>query len=838
MMATVGGASARPGGGHLGRLWEVFRQEFTHNFRRPLFWVLILLVGYFSWELSQGQASMRSGDARVGGTKAWITSEFALAQLVIMMVSIIYSFFVSVAAGMSLVRDHDQKVGELLHSTRLTAGEYVWGKYLAVLASFLWVLATQLALAMLFNHVVPHGENRDSIGPFVLANYLKPALIFGVPMLACSVGVALAIGGLTRKPILVFVLPVMVLLFGAFFFWEWSPVWLSPAVNRALQFADLTGLRWINETWLNVDKGVDFYNRRPVGLDALIVTQRVACLLAGFAAVWLLQVRFAAELRGTRATRRLKRARLAVAAAEGVTRLEPAALAGLAMRSGTPGFWAGTLEVARVEWRELWTHPGLYLFVPMILIQVFGSVVDVGAFDTPLLNTPGILAVKNMNTLTLLVCMLILFYTTESLQREKSSGLASIHYATPLRTTSLLLGKCLTNTVLGLAVVLTTLVGCAIVLLIQGQVAFGLGPFALTWGLLLTPTFLLWTAFVCAAFAITGNRYGTYVLGFGAMALTGFFQARGKMSWTFNWDLWSAVRWSDISVFELDRVALVLNRAMALGLAVFFVALTVRLFTRREADATRLLHALRPRALGRAGLALLPFALLPLLCGAALAFLVHGGREGAVARKLQRDYWKKNVETWKGSKSPSLAAASLDLEFEPRKSWLRSNGEYTLVNHTLDTLAQIPVTGGLHWKNVSWRLDGAEAKPENRALLYVFTPRTPLRPGDRVRIGFRFEGRYPDGISKNGAGVEEYVLPSGVVVTGFSSTAIAPILGYRPEIGVEPEKNETDPREYPDDYWRKVLPAALPMFDGWCDTRIRVSGPADLQHNATGVRVS
>ena len=28
------------------------------------------------------------------------------------------------------------------------------------------------------------------------------------------------------------------------------------------------------ETWLLVDKGVDFYNRQPVGLDALIMAQR------------------------------------------------------------------------------------------------------------------------------------------------------------------------------------------------------------------------------------------------------------------------------------------------------------------------------------------------------------------------------------------------------------------------------------------------------------------------------------------------------------------------------------------------------------------------------------
>ena len=819
------------------RFFEVFREEFRHNLRRPLFWFMILLNGFFLWELAGGQASMGSGDARVGGTKAWITSEFAQAQLLIMMVSIIYTFFISVGAGMALIRDHDQKVVELLHSTRLTAGEYVWGKYAGLLGSFLWVLASQLALAMLFNHVMPHGENQDSIGPFVLMNYLKPTLIFAVPMLVLATGVSLAVGGLTRNGILVFVLPIGVLLFGAFFLWEWSPAWLALKWNRLLQFVDLAGLRWINETWLNVDKGVEYYNRRPVGLDTLIIAQRFVCLAVGLGSVALLQSRIAAQIRGASGAK-VRARNPAAPLADPVAALTPMPLASLAMRSGAPRLLDAALEVARVEWRELWKHPGLYLFIPMILIQVFGGVVQVGAFDTPLLQTSGNLAVSNMNTLTLLVCMLILFYTVESLQREKSSGLAPVLYATPIRTASMLLGKCLANTAVGVVVILTTMVGCAIVLAVQGRVGFDLGPFALSWGLLLIPTFLLWTAFVCASFAITGNRYGSYVIGLAAMSATGFLQARGKMNWAFNWDLWSAVRWSDISVFELDRPALVLNRILALTLAVFFVVLTVRLMERRERDATRLLHALRPQALFRAALALLPFAIVPLACGIALGYMVHDGREGGTARKLDRDYWKKNVNTWNNAKLPSLAGVTLDLEVDPPRGWMKSKGEYTVINRTSDTLYQVPVTTGKHWRNVTWTMDGKEAKPEDRARLYVFTPVRPLGPGDRMRIGFAFDAKFPNGVSKNGGGMMEYILPAGAVMTGFYQPTFGPIVGYSNTIGIEKDKNETDPRVYPADYWKQELPGALPMFEGWFPVAIRVTSPAAYQHNATGVLAS
>src|SRR6185503_13608521 len=132
------------------RVWEVFRQEFMHNLRRPLFWFLLLILAFFAMQLSKGNASIGSGDARVGGTKAWITSQFAISQLLIMLSAIVYSFFVSVGAGMSLIRDADWKVGELLHSTRLSPGEYVWGKYLAQLASFTAVLALHLAITVVF----------------------------------------------------------------------------------------------------------------------------------------------------------------------------------------------------------------------------------------------------------------------------------------------------------------------------------------------------------------------------------------------------------------------------------------------------------------------------------------------------------------------------------------------------------------------------------------------------------------------------------------------------------------------------------------------------------------
>ena len=815
---------------NFGRFFEVLRLELSHNVRRPLFWVQVLILLFLAQQLAAGNASIQSGDARVGGTKAWLTSEFANTQVLIVLVSALYVFFISVGAGMSLIKDDELRVGEVLRATRLTPAEYVWGKFMGVFLAYVGVLVLHVGGTIVCNHLLPHGANADSIGPFALGNYLRPTLIFALPSMFLFAGACFAVGALTKQPVLVFALPILVLIAGFSLLWEWSPEWLAPSVNRLLQFVDMTGLRWINEVYLKVDRGVDFYNHARVRLDGLMLAQRLFVLALGLGSVQLVVARLSARARVTGAQPKPKY-EPALPPAEAA---DPVPLHALGMRARATGFVADMLEVARTEFRLLGRHPGLYLFVPLILLQVFGGLVNTGAFDTPLLQTPGILAMGAMNTLTLLVSFVILFYTTESLQRERGCNIAPIAYSTPVRTAALLSGKALANALLGAAIVLAALVGCAIVLAIQGKVPFALGPFAIVWGLLLLPTFFLWTAFVAATYAITNNRFATYAIGFAVMAVSGWAQLRDKMSWAWNWNLWGATRWSDIAPFELDSVPLTLNRLVAVGLALFFIVLTLRFFARRERDATRTADRLRPGNLWRSVGSLAPWLAAPVTMIVVLSFMVHGGWQGKAARKKEHDYWKKNVLTYRDVPLPSIAGLDLGLTLDPKHRSLTSVGSYRLVNFTDAPLRAIPLTGGLGWKKVQWQMNGAKAEPENRAGLYVFHPEPPLAPGDTMSVHWSFTAQEPKGISKNGAGNMEFVLPSSTVLTGFDGANLAPQLGWLPDVGVREDENRADPREFADDFYAGTTRAGIPMAENWFDTHITVDAPPDLQVNATG----
>src|ERR1700730_3834677 len=163
------------------RLSLVWRLDLGQNARRPLFWILILIVGLTAYGLSQGNVRISSGDSTIGGQKAWITSEFASAQMLSIVVFLIYSFFITVVAGMAVIHDDELKVGELLHATSLRPGEYVWGKFFGVFTCFVVVLGIQLLAMMFFNHIFPNAKADEIRGPYAVINYLRPAVIFALP---------------------------------------------------------------------------------------------------------------------------------------------------------------------------------------------------------------------------------------------------------------------------------------------------------------------------------------------------------------------------------------------------------------------------------------------------------------------------------------------------------------------------------------------------------------------------------------------------------------------------------------------------------------------------------
>ncbi len=842
-MTGEAGGEGTSDAGAATRMWAVARRDLGHYFRSPLFWIWLAVVAFLAYSLSTGAMTISTGSTSVGGSKAWITSQFGVAKTVALGVVPFYAFFVSIAAGTSVMRDEDEwGVGALLHATPLRPREYVWGKFAAVAALTLLVLSAHAALSVFCNHVLPHGGDASHLGPLALGNYLIPFAVLGVPPLALLAGATFLVGERSRSRMLIYLFPVAILL-ATVFLWTWSPGWLPPTVNRALAWIDVTGVRWLEETYYAVDRGVEFYNTTPIDWRAGFVVSRTLLVLTGLgAAAWSAR-RFASGLGEGGDVDDVERAEVdgpgsppGSPAAEGAA---PAARgtpsAGTPeMTQSAPGVVTAALRTARSELRELRRQPGLYLFVPLILTQVLGaSLVDTGAFQTTLLTTAGGVADRAMEQLALLGCLLLLFYTVQALVRDEATGLGEIARSTPVPDTARFLGVGAAMMTVAGVLLLSAFAGGFIAMLVEGEVPLQVAPFLWTWGALLLPTFAVWIAFVQAVQALSGNRYVTYGVGLTALGVTLWeHTVGGGLDWATNWMLWNAVQWTDMGVFPLNAGALLANRAAYLTLAVVLVAFAARAYRRRDVDAVGRASRLKPSSLAGRWALFVPAALVP---AAALVFTwsrVENGFQGDAGQGWEEDYWRRNRATWMRAGDPAVAGVRIDLELWPKQRRLASSGTMTLVNRQDTTLSAVALTGGFHWRDVEWTVGGEPGSPENRSGLYVFRPHGGLAPGDSLRVGFSFEGEYPRGWTENGGGGMQFVTPAGVVLNGLTPS-FTPVPGFLGEVFGPPADERPEPRERPGDHYRgqtdpmRGLSAPFPV-------EISVTGPAKWRFNAVG----
>src|SRR3954467_7313828 len=84
----------------LRRLGLVAGQDLAESLRRPLFLIWALLMAWNGWLQSRGAWLFHSIDTSLGGSKAWVDSEFQTTYIYALVGFFLVSFFVAVAAGL------------------------------------------------------------------------------------------------------------------------------------------------------------------------------------------------------------------------------------------------------------------------------------------------------------------------------------------------------------------------------------------------------------------------------------------------------------------------------------------------------------------------------------------------------------------------------------------------------------------------------------------------------------------------------------------------------------------------------------------------------------------
>ena len=806
------------------RWWEITRREASSALRRPASWVLfgfLVLAGFTIATVSR----IASGDPSLGGEVVHITSVYGQASFQSGTILIFGVWFLALSAGLPVIRDHELGVMEVFRSTRLTEGEYVWGKFGGALGAFLVLWLLFLCILAGFNHLLDAGGFPERIGPFSVWNYVLPTLLFGLPQILLLAGVPLLLGVWTRRPLLVFAVATIMLVMAT----SARLLGGGGGVGWVALLSDVSGGGWLGGTYLEVDRGVEFYNTAPLRPGTSFLLSRVLIAVAALLAVVLAARRYSVWMR--RGGAKVRGA--ASARAVGVNVPRPP-LRRLEMQQRPPGLWRAAGAIARSEIHDLVRRPGMLVFVPLLIMLALSEGREgTGPFGSAVLLTSGGVAATQMSVMNGLILFLLLFYTVGCLHKERSRGMHDIFRTMPVGTGAILLGKSAGNIVLALfmlGVMFVCDAGMLIVRSVLGTAAdFEFLPFAATWGLVLVPTFIFWTALVTLIYCLVRNRYMAYAAGIAVLYLT------GGSTWTTSWLGAGFVRWSDMGTFSLHGTPLILNRLLFLSLVPLLYTLAARFYPRRDFDPVHLLKGANPRTLLMRGLRLLPLAVPALVLASVLTCAGNAGYQGAAATAWEKNYWRANAATWTGFRMPSVSRVDLDLDIGPRRRSVAVQGSYTFFNHRDHPYERVPLTAG-QWERIEWTLDGAAHRPRNSSNLFVFDLEEPLVPGDSVTIGFSYDLVYLHGMSRRPDSLEQFVLESGIML-GHHSLSFVPWPGYASAIGVD-EDNRPRPRDYPDDFHEGITEAR----SGWgavpFHVRTRITTPEEYTANGVGRLVS
>ncbi|MEY2715614.1 MAG: hypothetical protein RIT24_1957, partial [Planctomycetota bacterium] len=795
--------------------------ELSTFWKRPINIIMFVVFGLMSLGFVVGGVQVSTGSADTGGAKVSINSAFNLGFADVALFALILPFFVAVACGTPVLGDFDRKINRLVAATPLTHVEYAFSRFFAAFAVLAAIGVAWMLLQIGFYELIPLDPTERVRGAFALGHYLWPKILFGLPLALFVGGVSMWLGVRTRQPVLVFALPVVIVVSGIFFVWTFNPEWLPMWVNRAMQLADPTGFRWFGRNFISEDRGVAFYNSASLVPDAAFLASRIAMCAVGLAAVWATGRRLARtehdDLRVGAVEALLAQARFADGQAAKAEHAAIAARGGAPISSSrAPGFVRATADIARLETRALLRSPGVWLFGPLILIQAWAATsFRQGPLDTELLMTTGAAAASVFNTLTLLLCFLVLFYTVESLVREERCGLSGIFRAAPVPTASVLAGKVLANAAMALVIIGCASLAIAAVLGKQAYdtqiaVEFDVPVLFLVLGVLLAPTLIVWGAFVSFLYALLRNRFVVYGVALGALIGTGFAEQFGYLNWVTKWHMWSSVQWSELDRLAFMWPAIATNRVLVLALAAFFIAATLSMWPRRVPDLRAVADRMRPWSLLRASLVPVLAALPVVGIGLFAGLSVRNGYEGAPEREALKAYWKRNSKTWEDVPVPALDRVDGEVKLFPESRSLEVAATMVIRNPHAAPMAELPITVGPHFTTSEWTIDGASTDPEkrdqplpaieNRNGLHVVRPARALGRDETVTISFRMRGEFPKGWSRSGAGAGEFILPSGVVLTSFSPSFL-PVVGFVEGVGIDTE-NRRDAREYPLDHWK------------------------------------
>ena len=233
------------------------------------------------------------------------------------------------------------------------------------------------------------------------------------------------------------------------------------------------------------------------------------------------------------------------------------------------------VAAVETEFRLLSFERSLIVLVPLVILL---SIFDLAFFRVePEISYSVTYATGTSKVLLFFLVGLIIFFTGETMHRDREVRVRPIVWSTPAPNSVLLLSKCFAAALLAFALLAVVGLVAIVIQVFRGHTPVDFTAYVAVYGVVVVPSIVFITSMVVALNALLRNKYATYVVAVATSAVLLYLYNIGYNHWTYNPLLYRLWTYRD-----LFTQTMLVRRLYCFGVAAALLALAHLVFERKS----------------------------------------------------------------------------------------------------------------------------------------------------------------------------------------------------------------------------------------------------------------
>jgi len=450
--------------------------ELRYQLRSPAFWVTFALFLLLTF------AATASDNVRIGsGGNVWKNSPYAIAET-LMVMTVFAVFILTAFVANVVVRDDETGFGPIIHSTRLSRFDYLFGRFTgALLAGCLLFLSAPLG--MMTGAAMPWLDP-EVIGAFNLWHYLYVYFLLCVPTLFVTGAGFFAIATATRSMMWTYVGVIVFLVL-----YLVATSFLSrPEFINTVAMVDPFGLGAYDQAtryWTAAER-----NTRLPEFAGYILYNRALWVGVAFALLGLAWAIYSRAAKGSRMA--AAKAPAGAEAPESAPAARTVALSRVAARPSADAGWSQLWALVRFDMAAAIRSPAFIVLLGIGFVNSLGSLWYADEFYGNTIHPVTRVMIEALQgAFTIIPLIIAIYYAGELVWRDRERRMHEIVDSTPAPDWAFAVPKILAISLVLLSTIAASVLAAVVVQALKGHFDFDLAKYVLWYVLPWTVTAVL-----------------------------------------------------------------------------------------------------------------------------------------------------------------------------------------------------------------------------------------------------------------------------------------------------------------------------------------------------------